>query len=89
MCWTGLGKLNDGWLDTGDLAWVDTDGFVHLTGRAKDLIIRGGHNIDPATIENALLAHPDVTAAAAVGRPDARGRGARRLCDRDARVLHH
>ena len=66
----GLGKLNDGWLDTGDLAWVDTDGFVHLTGRAKDLIIRGGHNIDPATIEDALLAHPDVTGAAAVGRPD-------------------
>jgi fatty-acyl-CoA synthase len=67
----GLGKLNDGWLDTGDLAWVDTDGFVHLTGRAKDLIIRGGHNIDPATIEDALLAHPDVSGAAAVGRPDA------------------
>jgi fatty-acyl-CoA synthase len=67
----GLGKLNDGWLDTGDLAWVDPDGFVHLTGRAKDLIIRGGHNIDPATIEDALLSHPDVTGAAAVGRPDA------------------
>jgi fatty-acyl-CoA synthase len=67
----GLGKLNDGWLDTGDLARVDADGFVHLTGRAKDLIIRGGHNIDPATIEDALLAHPDVTGAAAVGRPDA------------------
>jgi fatty-acyl-CoA synthase len=67
----GLGKLNDGWLDTGDLAWVDADGFVHLTGRAKDLIIRGGHNIDPATIEDALLDHPDVTGAAAVGRPDA------------------
>jgi len=66
----GLGKLNDGWLDTGDLAWVDAEGFVHLTGRAKDLIIRGGHNIDPAMIEDALLAHPDVTGAAAVGRPD-------------------
>jgi len=66
----GLGKLNGGWLDTGDLAWVDGDGFVHLTGRAKDLIIRGGHNIDPAMIEDALLAHPDVTGAAAVGRPD-------------------
>jgi fatty-acyl-CoA synthase len=66
----GLGKLHDGWLDTGDLAWVDAEGFVHLTGRAKDLIIRGGHNIDPAAIEDALLAHPDVTAAAAVGRPD-------------------
>ncbi|MFC0447233.1 acyl-CoA synthetase [Rhodococcus jostii] len=66
----GLGKLVDGWLDTGDLGRVDSDGFVHLTGRAKDLIIRGGHNIDPAAIEDALLAHEDVTGAAAVGRPD-------------------
>lgn len=67
----GLGALRDGWLDTGDLASVDADGFVHLRGRAKDLIIRGGHNIDPATIEDALLTHPGVTGAAAVGRPDA------------------
>ncbi|ORV62098.1 acyl-CoA synthetase [Mycobacterium fragae] len=67
----GKGKLVDGWLDTGDLAWIDDDDFVHLTGRAKDLIIRGGHNIDPAMIEDVLLAHPDVTDAAAVGRPDA------------------
>lgn len=66
----GLGKLRDGWLDTGDLAWIDAEGFVHLVGRAKDLIIRGGHNIDPAIIEDALLSHPDVTAAQAVGRPD-------------------
>jgi len=66
----GLGHLIDGWLDTGDLGRVDDDGFVHLGGRAKDLIIRGGHNIDPAVIEEALLEHPDVTAAAAVGRPD-------------------
>ena len=64
------GKVKDGWLDTGDLASVDDDGFIRLAGRAKDLIIRGGHNIDPATIEDALLAHPDVTAAVAVGRPD-------------------
>jgi fatty-acyl-CoA synthase len=63
-------KIRDGWLDTGDLASIDGDGFIRLAGRAKDLIIRGGHNIDPATIEDALLAHPDVTAAAAVGRPD-------------------
>jgi fatty-acyl-CoA synthase len=68
----GLGRLVDGWLDTGDLARVDEDGFIFLAGRAKDLIIRGGHNIDPATIEDALLAHPDVTAAGAVGRPDKR-----------------
>ncbi|CAH0301329.1 Long-chain-fatty-acid--CoA ligase [Arthrobacter sp. Bi26] len=66
----GLGKLRDGWLDTGDLGQVDEDGFVQLTGRAKDLIIRGGHNIDPALVEDALLTHPDVTGAAAVGRPD-------------------
>lgn len=66
----GLGALVDGWLDTGDLAMVDAEGFVHLRGRAKDLIIRGGHNIDPITIEDALLTHPDVTGAAAVGRPD-------------------
>jgi fatty-acyl-CoA synthase len=66
----GLGKLREGWLDTGDLARVDQDGFVYLAGRAKDLIIRGGHNIDPAIVEDALLAHPQVTAASAVGRPD-------------------
>ncbi|WP_206793277.1 acyl-CoA synthetase [Amycolatopsis sp. MtRt-6] len=66
----GLGKLRDGWLNTGDLARLDADGFVHLAGRAKDLIIRGGHNIDPAMIEDALLTHPQVTAAGAVGRPD-------------------
>ena len=64
------GVVRDGWLDTGDLGQVDAGGFVSLTGRAKDLIIRGGHNIDPRVIEEALLAHPAVRAAAAVGRPD-------------------
>jgi acyl-CoA synthetase (AMP-forming)/AMP-acid ligase II len=64
------GKLVDGWLDTGDLGFVDAQGFVYLRGRAKDLIIRGGHNIDPAIIEDALLTHPQVVGAAAVGRPD-------------------
>ena len=64
------GIVRDGWLDTGDLGQVDAGGFVYLTGRAKDLIIRGGHNIDPRVIEDALLAHPAVRAAAAVGRPD-------------------
>lgn len=66
----GLGKLVDGWLDTGDLARLDDEGFIYLTGRAKDLIIRGGHNIDPAVIEDALLSHPAVSGASAVGRPD-------------------
>src|SRR5215469_16567692 len=64
------GAVRDGWLNTGDLGRMDTGGFVYLTGRAKDLIIRGGHNIDPQTIEDALLAHPAVATAAAVGRPD-------------------
>ena len=63
------GIVRDGWLDTGDLGQVDAGGFVYLTGRAKDLIIRGGHNIDPQVIEEALLRHPAVHAAVAVGRP--------------------
>ncbi|MGI5290314.1 AMP-binding protein [Nonomuraea polychroma] len=65
------GKVFDGWLLTGDLGHVDADGYVYLAGRAKDLIIRGGHNISPVPVEEALLAHPDVTAAAVVGLPDA------------------
>ena len=64
------GVVRDGWLDTGDLGRVDAGGFVYLAGRAKDLIIRGGHNIDPRTIEEALLRHPAVRAVSAVGRPD-------------------
>ncbi|MFJ8935744.1 AMP-binding protein [Streptomyces sp. NPDC102365] len=65
------GVVTDGWLRTGDLGFV-RDERVHLRGRKKDLIIRGGHNIDPAVIEDALLAHPAVAAAGAVGRPDPR-----------------
>lgn len=60
------------WLNSGDLGKIDKDGYLWLTGRAKDLIIRGGHNIDPLVIEEALYAHPEVALAAAVGRPDAR-----------------
>ena len=55
----------------GDLGRFDADGYLWLTGRAKDVIIRGGHNIDPAVIEETLLKHPDVLLAAAVGKPDA------------------
>ncbi|HYD61661.1 MAG TPA: AMP-binding protein [Noviherbaspirillum sp.] len=60
----------DGWLVSGDLGYLDVPGRVFLTGRAKDLIIRSGHNIDPAMIEDAFLAHPSIAAAAAVGMPD-------------------
>lgn len=59
------------WLNTGDLGRQDADGYFWLTGRKKELIIRGGHNIDPATIEEPLHRHPAVQIAAAVGRPDA------------------
>lgn len=62
--------LEDGWLLTGDLGYLDVEGKLYLTGRAKDVIIRGSHNIDPQSIEGALLAHPDVESAAAVGMPD-------------------
>jgi fatty-acyl-CoA synthase len=58
------------WLNTGDLARCDADGYLWLTGRQKELIIRGGHNIDPALIEEALMRHPAVQLAAAVGKPD-------------------
>lgn len=61
----------DGWLITGDVGSVGTDGLVRITGRAKDVIIRSGHNIDPAVIEAAAAGHPHVVTSAAVGRPDA------------------
>ncbi|MGF6959744.1 acyl-CoA synthetase [Paraburkholderia youngii] len=66
-------ELGDGkrWFNTGDLGRSDADGYFWLTGRKKDLIIRGGHNIDPAAIEEPLHRHPAVQIAAAVGRPDA------------------
>ena len=58
-------------LRTGDLGRIDPDGYLFITGRAKDLIIRGGHNIDPAIIEEALMGHPAVAMAGAIGQPDA------------------
>jgi fatty-acyl-CoA synthase len=63
-------NTDDGWLKTGDVGKLDNDGYVFVTGRAKDVIIRGGHNIDPSLIEEPLLALPDVLFAVAVGKPD-------------------
>jgi len=60
------------WLNTGDLGRQDADGYFWLTGRKKELIIRGGHNIDPKLIEEVMIEHPAVALAAAVGRPDPR-----------------
>ncbi|WP_294607452.1 acyl-CoA synthetase [uncultured Roseovarius sp.] len=62
---------HDTYLRTGDLGRIDEDGYLWITGRAKDLIIRGGHNIDPAEIEEALMAHAEVAMAGAIGQPDA------------------
>ncbi|MEM7641442.1 MAG: acyl-CoA synthetase [Pseudomonadota bacterium] len=61
----------DRYLRTGDLGRMDADGYLWITGRAKDLIIRGGHNIDPAEIEEALAGHEAVAMAGAIGQPDA------------------
>jgi fatty-acyl-CoA synthase len=60
-----------GWLATGDLGRIDAQGYLWLSGRSKDLIIRSGHNIDPRLIEEVLHTHPAIAAAAAVGKPDA------------------
>lgn len=58
------------YLRTGDLGRIDAEGYLWITGRAKDLIIRGGHNIDPAEIEEALAGHPAVSFVGAIGQPD-------------------
>jgi fatty-acyl-CoA synthase len=63
--------VEPGWVNSGDLGRVDANGYLWITGRAKDLIIRGGHNIDPLGIEEVLYEHPAVAVAAVVGEPDA------------------
>jgi fatty-acyl-CoA synthase len=62
----------EGWLHTGDLGTIDARGYVRVTGRVKEMIIRGGENLFPAEIENILLEHPDVAEVAVVGIPDER-----------------
>ncbi|MFH1983739.1 MAG: acyl-CoA synthetase [Pseudomonadota bacterium] len=62
--------IGDGWFNTGDLGRRDEDGYFWLTGRKKELIIRGGHNIDPGMVEEVLYRLPEVAVVAAVGRPD-------------------
>lgn len=63
---------DDGFFRTGDRAWLDPEGYLHLTGRLKDLIIRGGVNISPVPIEDAIAAHPSVLRVAVIGAPDDR-----------------
>jgi fatty-acyl-CoA synthase len=63
--------VEPGWVNSGDLGRLDADGYLWITGRAKDLIIRGAHNIDPMAIEEVFFQHPAVALAAVVGEPDA------------------
>lgn len=63
--------VEPGWVNSGDLGRLDNEGYLWIVGRAKDLVIRGGHNIDPAPIEEAFFGHPAVLLAAVVGIPDA------------------
>jgi len=60
----------DGWLRTSDMGWMDEGGYIYLTGRADDMIIRGGENISPREVEEVLNSHPKIEASAVIGVPD-------------------
>ncbi len=60
----------DGWLHTGDIGWVDEEGYIYLAGRGDDMIIRGGENISPEEVENVLSSHPKIEEVAVAGVPD-------------------
>jgi len=62
--------VQDGWLPTRDMGWIDADGYIFLAGRKDDMIIRGGENIAPAEVEAVLYSHPGVDEAAVIGVPD-------------------
>ena len=62
--------LSDGWLRTGDLGYMDDDGYIYLQGRDKDFIKRGGEMVSPQEVENVLHAHPGVEECAIIGLPD-------------------
>ena len=64
--------MRDGWLHTGDIGYLDDEGYLFIVDRMKDLIIRGGFNVYPRDVEDALLEHPAVAGAGVVGRPDER-----------------
>jgi acyl-CoA synthetase (AMP-forming)/AMP-acid ligase II len=61
---------SDGWAHLGDLGYLDREGYLHIVGRTKDIIIRGGSNINPYEVEAVLRQHPDIEDACVVGRPD-------------------
>lgn len=63
-------RTPDGWVRTGDLGYLDSDSVLHVVGRLKDIVIRGGANISPAEVERELTAHPQIRDVACVGIPD-------------------
>jgi O-succinylbenzoic acid--CoA ligase len=63
--------IHDGWLSTGDIGYLDEDGYLYVLDRRNDLIISGGENVYPAEIESILLSHPDIVEAGVCGQPDA------------------
>jgi fatty-acyl-CoA synthase len=67
---TAGGKDRAGWMHTGDLAVMDEDGYLAITGRIKDMVIRGGENVYPREIEEFLYTHPDILDAQVIGVPD-------------------
>jgi acyl-CoA synthetase (AMP-forming)/AMP-acid ligase II len=66
---TGQVMTSDGWLRTGDMGWMDEEGYVYLSGRADDMIIRGGENISPEEVEEVLHTHPKIEEASVIGIP--------------------
>ena len=64
------GALKDGWMHTGDAAYMDEDGYVYIQDRIKDMIISGGENVYPAQVESAIYGHPAVSEVAVIGVPD-------------------
>src|SRR3546814_15841063 len=72
----------DGWVRTGDLARIDTEGFLFIVDRAKDMVLRGGENIYSSEVENVLYEHPAITACAVIGIPH------RTLGEEPAAVVH-
>jgi long-chain acyl-CoA synthetase len=64
--------LRDGWVHTGDIGYVDEDGFLYLVDRKKDMVIVGGYNVYPREVDEVLFKHPKIREAATVGKPDKR-----------------
>jgi acyl-CoA synthetase (AMP-forming)/AMP-acid ligase II len=63
-------SVRDGWMHTGDAAYMDADGYVFIYDRVKDMIVTGGENVYPAEVENAIFGHPDLVDVAVIGVPD-------------------